>query len=72
MSEVLSKKSHYFYTDLGAVVVDTEVVQGYDVEDVISDKVLSQAQILRFENITANRDVNADSLPRQIEASGYL
>ena len=72
MSEVLSKVSHFFYTDLGAVIVDSEEVEGYDVEDVVSDKVYSQAEIAKLENIASNINVNALKLPRQIKSDYYL
>ena len=72
MSTVLSSKKYLFATDLGAVLVQSEEVTDYDVEDIVLDKSLSQAQIVLLENTASNIDVNAPKFPRQVSASGYL
>ena len=59
MSESTPKNSFIFNTDLGNMLVNVESVTGYDVEDVVADKAFSQAQIVRFERIADNADINA-------------
>lgn len=60
-----------FNTDIGNVLTKTADVTGYDVEDIIADKAFSQAQILLFEQIADNIDVNAKRGSRAIPSS-YL
>ena len=45
-STVISKESVIVSTDLGFVTVDQTVVTGYDVEDIVRDKALSQARAI--------------------------
>lgn len=71
MSTVTPKNSFIFNTDLGNMLVNVDAVTGYDVEDVISDRAYSQAQILRLERIAENVDVNAPQGARTIK-SAYL
>jgi hypothetical protein len=71
MSDITPSTAHIFNTDIGNVVVQFQEVKGYDVEDVISDKAFSQAQILRFTSIAQDIDVNALQGPRTIK-SAYI
>lgn len=71
MSTSSNQSLFVFNTDLGNVLTKTEDVSGYDVEDIVSDKAFSQAQILRFERTAENIDVNARKGARAIE-SNYL
>jgi hypothetical protein len=71
MSTVTSTSSYIFNTDIGNMAVQLQEVSGYDVEDVIADRAFSQAQILRFQQIANNIDVNALMGTRAI-ASSYL
>jgi hypothetical protein len=50
-------------------VVEILTVKGYDVEDIIRDKAFSQAQILRFQAIAGNIDVNALMGTRAIKST---
>jgi hypothetical protein len=69
MSEVLSTEQFVFHTDLGTMLVTAEQVQGYDVEDLVSDRAFSQAQDLVFQNIASNLDINAYQGPRTIQST---
>jgi hypothetical protein len=71
MSEITASESYIFNTDIGNTVVEILTVKGYDVEDIVSDKAFSQAQILRFQAIANNIDVNALMGTRAIK-SAYL
>lgn len=71
MSESSLETVHLFNTDIGNTVVEVYSVKGYDVEDIIKDKAFSQAQILRFQSIANNIDVNALVGTRAIKSS-YL
>jgi hypothetical protein len=71
MSEANLESVHLFNTDIGNAVVEIHSVKGYDVEDIIRDKAFSQAQILRFQAIANNIDVNALMGTRAIKSS-YL
>lgn len=71
MSTSTHKASYIFNTDLGNMLVNVDSVDGYDVEDVVSDKAFSQAQIVRFERLASRADVNALRGARTI-SSAYL
>jgi len=71
MSEITANESYIFNTDIGNTVVEILTVKGYDVEDIVSDKAFSQAQIVRFQAIANNIDVNALMGTRAIKSS-YL
>ena len=71
MSTVSNEALFVFNTDLGNVITQVEDVSGYDVEDIVSDKAFSQAQIMRFEQVAEDIDVNARKGARAI-SSAYL
>lgn len=50
-STVVDTKSYYFSTDIGFVRTDIISVVGYDIEDIVHDKAMSQARAIAFMNI---------------------
>jgi hypothetical protein len=71
MSKATNQAVFVFNTDLGNVITKIEDVSAYDVEDLIGDKAFSQAQIVNFERVAENIDVNALRGSRAIK-SDYL
>lgn len=63
---VQSEKSYLVSTDIGIMRVHLEQVRGYDVEDIIRDKAISQARAVQFMQLGKMLDPNAPSTSRTI------
>lgn len=50
-STVKSKASYFISTDIGFFRNDVTIVTGYDIEDIIHDKAISQARAIYFLNL---------------------
>ena len=48
MSKSLGKKVSIVPTDLGAISVTSEVIAGFDIEDIVKSKALSQALLVKM------------------------
>ncbi len=59
MSTAVILGTHLLHTDLGFVVVEVSQVQGYDVEDIMRNRVVSLARAVSFVNLGKAADVNA-------------
>ena len=71
MSEVLNSKSFLFNTEVGNVLTKIELVEGYDVEDIIRDRAGSQGRAIKLINLGKRIDPNARKAARTI-SSAYL
>lgn len=59
MSRVVATKRFLIDTEVGATIVTEETVEGYDVEDIISDRAFSQATVVQLVNIGKTIDPNS-------------
>jgi len=55
-STVVNTKSYFFSTDVGFVRTDITTVTGYDIEDIVHDKAISQARAIAFMNLGKSID----------------
>lgn len=55
-STVVSKKAYLFSTDIGFARTEISEVVGYDVEDIVKDKAISQARAIQFLNLGKSID----------------
>jgi hypothetical protein len=55
-STVIDSKSYFFSTSVGFVRTDITTVTGYDIEDIVHDKAISQARAIAFMNIGKSID----------------
>lgn len=67
MSKVAAERTYLISTQLGNMVVKTQLVTDYDVEDVIREQAVTQARLIHMLNISKEIDANAllpkESLP---------
>jgi hypothetical protein len=64
---IVGIESFFFSTDVGFVRTDMMMVAGYDIEDIVHDKGISQARAIQFLNLGKSIDptkpLAARSLP---------
>jgi len=70
VSIIVPQGSYIFHTDLGPVVVQSNVVINYGVEDIIHDRAMSQALSIRFLNLGNQASPNDPTAARTI-ATAY-
>jgi len=68
MSTVLDEASYLVSADLGLIQVKLKNVQGYDVEDIVADKAISQARAVQFLNLGKRVDQSKPTSPRTISS----
>jgi hypothetical protein len=66
MSTVESSNEFILSTQIGTMKVVVSEVRGYDVEDIIHDRAVSQAYAARFITIGENIDINTPQGSRTI------
>ena len=66
-STVVDTKSYFFSTDIGFIRTDILQVVGYDIEDIVHDKAISQARAISMMNtgktIDPTKPLAARSIP---------
>jgi len=67
-SKVVDKQSFFISTDIGFLRTDVMTVTGYDVEDIVRDKAISQARYISFMNIGKNIDPTKPLSPRSLKS----
>jgi len=65
-STVVDKNSYIVSTDLGLMRNDVTKVKGYDIEDIIRDRAISQARAIVLLNLGKNIDPTKPTAPRTI------
>jgi hypothetical protein len=68
---IVSEKEVVFSSEVGIVQTKVTVVRGYDVEDFVKRKAISQGRVLQFINTGKNISINSPTGPRTIP-SPYL
>lgn len=53
MSQVLETQAYLIPTVIGSIAVRMHLVQGYDVDDAVHAKAVSQARLIQYNNIGA-------------------
>jgi len=61
-----SEKVYIVSTDIGIMRVHVQTVKGYDVEDIVRDKAISQARAVQFSQIGKVVDPAAPTKPRTL------
>jgi len=70
MGSVLkSEKVYLVSTDIGIMKTHIETVTGYDVEDIVHDKAVSQARAVQFTNIGKMINPNAPTTSRTLPSA---
>lgn len=66
-SQTVETKSFLFSTDIGFVRTNIHTVVGYDIEDIVKDKAISQARAIQLmslgKNIDPTKPLAARSIP---------
>ena len=68
MGKVVDSKKVMTSTDLGPMSVEIKTVQGFNVEDLIRTKSISQARYVQFINLGQNINVNNPTAERTIKS----
>lgn len=68
MSDVVNRRSQVFHTELGQVNVVTEVVNNFDVDDVIRLRASAQAKKIQLINMGKAVNVNSPKGARTIDS----
>jgi hypothetical protein len=71
MSTVTASQSYVLHTDLGTVIVRQDVVEGFDIEDVVRQRAYSQAMSVKMLGLAKSVNINAPKAPRTIPST-YL
>ena len=67
-SKLVSETSCLTSTDIGIMLVKIQAVTGYDVEDIIRDRAVSQARAVQFVQIGKIINPNAPSTERTLSS----
>lgn len=70
MSALLGTNTFIFHTDIGPVITQVQTVSGYDVEDVIRNRAISQARRIQFVTLGQTANPNDQTAARTV-ASVY-
>lgn len=68
-SRTVSTESYFFSTDIGFVRNDVITVTGYDIEDIISDKAISQARAISLLSLGKRIDPTKPLAARSIKST---
>ena len=69
MSKIVDEKKHLFSTEIGNVLVTTQVVTEFDVEDIIRLRAISQARQVQLITLGKGYDPNAIRGPRTLSST---
>ena len=68
MGRIIDSKKVMTSTDLGVMSVEIRTVQGFNVEDLIRIKSISEARRVQFINLGQNINVNSPTTERTIKS----
>jgi hypothetical protein len=71
MSKVLATKSYLFNSAMGDVLIESQLLVEFDVEDTCRNRAVSQARLVQFSNIGEDIDRNA-VLPKDAIPSAFI
>lgn len=65
---ITSEKESIFSSEIGIVSTKVTTVIGYDVEDYVKRKAMSQGRVLQYINVGKNVNINSPTGPRTIKS----
>lgn len=71
MSITVSQRDYLISTDMGLMQVRMKTVRGYDMEDIIRDKAVSQARAIQLVSLGKRVDQSKPTAPRTM-ATAFL
>jgi len=71
MSKVVAENQALFSSDIGLVVVTTQIVKGYNVEDFVRRQAMSIGRRLQFVHAGNNININNPVGPRTISSAFF-
>lgn len=71
MSKIIATQEYLLTSQVGTVKVEAQLIEGYDVEDIVSDRAISQARLVSFINLGKQVDANA-TLPAEALPAAFI
>lgn len=71
MSEVVASESYLVSTDIGTVNSNVSEIEGYDIEDMMMHKAVSQARLVKWVVVGKTVDINSPTGPSTVKSAYF-